>query len=123
MHVIDDEPLLLIDNLGPHDGIRTNEIVREIEALGGPRCYKGLRLVQLAILGYTFDVLGGAFAVSTSASRKAVRRETSEKLVERCSGCTVAYPNNQNVLQNVAKNELKRLAKTAILWSEILGDK
>jgi hypothetical protein len=123
MYVTDDVPLLLIDNLGPHAGIRTNEIVREIEAFGGRSCYNALRLVQLAILGYTFDVLDGAFAFSTSASRKAVLHGTSEKLEDRCQGCTVAYPNHQNVLQNVAKNELKRVAKTAILWSESLGDK
>ena len=64
LFAMDESPVLLTDNQGPHNGILTNQIARETEEFGGKLCYNALRLAQLATLGYAINVLPGAFAAS-----------------------------------------------------------
>jgi len=125
---LDESPLVLMDNLGPHDGLRTNEIAREVEAMGGLRCLNGLRLKQLTILGYSFDVLVGAFALSSESSRKAAGQSGASDPValaaasaSRCDACTMFSKKHEDILVNMAKVENRRAAKAAILWAESLG--
>ena len=123
---LDGSPLVLTDNLGPHEGIRTNEIAREVEAFGGLRCWNGIRLRQLAILGYSLDALAGAFALSSEFSRKAAASGQLDgddaANNDRCDVCSMFRKEEvQDIPSNIAKLEIKRAAKTAILWAESLG--
>jgi hypothetical protein len=122
LSTLDESPILLTDNLGPQEGIRTSEIARETEPFAGLRCFNGLRLKQLTILGYSFNVLGGAFAASTEVSRKAANSGLDVKR-SRCQACYVADEKHESILFKVAKLEIQRAAKTAILWAELKGMK
>jgi len=124
---LDDSPLLLTDYLDPHEGIRANEIARIVKAFGGLRCWNGIRLRQLGILGYSLGVLAGAFALSSDFSRKAAasgQLDAAAANNDRCVVCSM-FPKEeaQDILSNIAKLEIKRAAKTAILWAESLGVK
>jgi hypothetical protein len=119
---MEDSPILLVDNLGSQNGVRTSEIARELEELGGPRCYNGLRLAQLAAFGYKFDVLPGAFAASTENSRKTFKMgldESNPTQTSRCDGCIMFDENLEPVLEAIVKDEIQRPAKAAILWAEL----
>lgn len=120
MFAMDESPILLMDNKGPHLGTRTNELVAEVEELGGRRCYNGLRLAQMAALGYNFDVLGGAFAVSTEASRRApmLGLDETQPGTTRCDGCFMFGEGHEEILEDIIRDEIHRAAKTSVLWTE-----
>jgi hypothetical protein len=40
----DESLILLLDNVGPHGAYLAHELAREVEPLGGPRCFNALRL-------------------------------------------------------------------------------
>jgi hypothetical protein len=107
----DESLILLTDNLGPHGAFLTHELARETEPLGGPRCFNALRLQTLAVLGYTIDVLPGAFAVSSAITRKRVGSFSPD----RCRSCDLP----DKVAQRIAKAEISRATKTAIMWTEM----
>lgn len=113
---LNDSPVLLIDNLGPHDGILTNDIAREVESFIGQSCYNGLRLQQLALLGFSYEILAGAFVFSSETTPY----YSSNK---DCRRCHISGDDDRRVLDNIAFAEIKRVAKTAILWAEILESK
>lgn len=120
---LDHSPILLTDNLGPHEGIRTSEIAREAEIFVGVRCFNGMRLKQLAILGYNFEVLAGAFAASSEVSRKAAQSGVVDGS-NRCQVCSSFSEGQQDsILLPIATTEIKRVAKTAIMWAESVGVK
>jgi hypothetical protein len=122
MFAMEDSPILLVDNLGVQNGIRTSEIAREIEEFGGPRCYNGLRLAQLAAFGYKFGVLAGAFAVSTQTSRSVVKMgvvETEPPQSSRCDGCLMFDEEHETILEAIVRDEIQRAANAAILWAEL----
>ena len=121
MFALDQSPILMIDNLGPQLEMRTDEMVREVEELGGRRCYNGLKLSQLAALGYHFDVLGGAFAVSTTETRRATYLGTDENLQgsSRCDGCFMFADEHEDILEDIVKDEIRRPSKSAVLWAEM----
>ena len=41
--LVDISPILMVDNMGPHQGTRTSNLVREVEEFGGKQCYNILR--------------------------------------------------------------------------------
>ena len=122
MFAMEDSPILLVDNLGRDNGIRSSEIAREIEELAGPRCYNGLRLAQLAAYGYKFDVLAGAFAASTDSSREVLKTKGDEDSSEPslCDGCIMFDEDHEEILEAIVRDEMQRPAKAAILWEELL---
>ena len=121
MFSFDESPILLIDNLSPRNGLRTNELVRFVEELGGRRCYNGLAIAQLAALQYEFHVLDAVFALSTKDTRSAARWGHDRDLagLSRCDGCFMfGEDEHEDVLEDILKDEILRPAKTAILWNE-----
>jgi hypothetical protein len=122
MFALDESPILLTDNFGPYDGIRTDEVAREVEELGGRRCYNGLRLAQFAALGYQLDVLAGAYAVSTPESRRAASSagvdENSMTGSSRCDGCFMFAEQHEEILEDIITDEIRRVGKAAVLWAE-----
>ena len=121
MFSFDESPILLIDNLSPRNGLRTNELVRFVEELGGRRCYNGLAIAQLAAFQYEFHVLDAVFALSTKDTRSAARWGHDHDLVglSRCDGCFMfGEDEHEDVLEDIVKDEVLRPAKTAILWNE-----
>lgn len=123
MFGLDESPILLTDTLGPRTGMRTDELVREVEQLGGRRCYNGLRLAQLVALGYRFDALGGAFAVSTDTTRGAMSWgiDDSAAGTSRCDGCFMFVDKHEDILEDIIKDEIVRAGKTAVIWDELDG--
>jgi hypothetical protein len=119
MFAFDESPILLTDNLGPRIGLRTDELVREAEQLGGRRCYNGLRMAQMAAIGYEFDVLEGAFALSTDQSRSSMRWGHDETLVgaSRCDGCFMFPEEHEEILESIIEDEIARAGKIAVLNS------
>ena len=115
---LDNSPILMIDSLGPDERIRTSELAREIEEFAGKRCYNGLRLAQLAVLGYNFNVLPEAFAISTNASRKAASKivDVETHGASRCDGCFMFDDKHAIIVTTIEKDERIRPAKAAILW-------
>jgi hypothetical protein len=115
---LDVSPILMTDSLGPDERTRTSELVREIEEFAGKRCYNGLRLAQLAVLGYNFNVLPEAFAISTNASRKAASKivDVETHGASRCDGCFMFDEMHSIIVTTIEKDERIRPAKTAILW-------
>jgi hypothetical protein len=115
---LDVSPILMTDSLGPDERTRTSELVREIEEFAGKRCYNGLRLAQLAVLGYNFNILPEAFAISTNASRKAASKivDVETHGASRCDGCFMFDEKHSIIVTTIEKDERIRLAKTAILW-------
>jgi hypothetical protein len=132
LFAMDESPILLADNEGPQSGMFTNEIAREIEELAGKLCYNGLRPAQLATMGYSINVLPGAFAASTGTSRSAAYRngqmvglgEEDDNILggSRCDGCFMFDEEHESILEGIARDERKRPAKAAVLWSELRGD-
>jgi len=129
LFAMDESPILLTDNQGPHNGILTNQIAREVEELGGKLCYNVLRMAQLATLGYSVNVLPGAFAVSLDSSRADAYRNSvhagglgdeDDSILggSRCDGCFMFDEEHESILEDIAKDERKRPAKTAVLWEE-----
>jgi hypothetical protein len=108
----------MTDSLGPDERTRTSELVREIEEFAGKRCYNGMRLAQLAVLGYNFNVLPEAFAISTNASRKAASKivDVETHGASRCHGCFMFDEKHSIIVTTIEKDERIRPAKTAILW-------
>lgn len=122
MFAMEDSPILLVDNLASQNGIRTSEIAREIEEFGGPRCYNGLRLAQLAAFGYKYGVLAGAFSLSTKSSRNVVKMgevETDPPHSSRCDGCIMFDEDHETILEGIVQDEIHRAANAAILWAEL----
>jgi len=117
---VDLSPILMVDNIGPHQGTRTASLVREVEEFGGKQCYNILRLAQLAVLGYTIDVLPGAFAVSSYLSRKAAMESLNEDTLgaSRCDACFMFDEAHNEILDAIAHDERIRPAKTAVIWDE-----
>ena len=118
---VDLSPILMVDNIGPHQGTRTASLVREVEEFGGKQCYNILRLAQLAVLGYTIDVLPGAFAVSSYLSRKAAMESLNEDTLgaSRCDACFMFDEAHNEILDAIAHDERIRPAKTAVIWDEL----
>jgi len=128
LFAMDESPILLTDNQGPHSGMLTNEIAREVEEFGGKLCYNAVRLAQLATLGFSINVLPGAFAASTGTSRTSALMNSlqagglgdEESLLgaSRCDGCFFFDEAHESILEAIAKDERKRPAKAAVLWEE-----
>jgi len=121
LYSMDLSPILLIDNLGPRTGIRTSDFVREVDELGGKQCYNGMRLAQLATLGYIVDILAGAFALSTPATRSQAFAGTiadSAQGSSRCDGCFFFDEEHEDILEDIVFDERKRPAKAALLWED-----
>ena len=113
-----DSPILLFDNLGPRNGMLTNEMAREVDEFGGKLCYNSLRLAQMATLGYHINVLPGAFATSTPVTRSVIGDPSKGAPgVSRCDGCFFfSDEEDEDVLENISLDERMRPAKLAILW-------
>lgn len=118
LYATDISPILLYDNLGPRSGMVTSEMMREVEEFGGKLCYNSLRLAQMATIGYHVNVLAGAFAVSTPATRHVIGDPSKGALgVSRCDGCFFfAEQEHEDILESISLDERKRPAKIAILW-------
>ncbi|KAG7364445.1 hypothetical protein IV203_037647 [Nitzschia inconspicua] len=118
LYSTDVSPILLMDNLGPRNGMITNEMVREVDEFGGKLCYNSLKLAQLATLGYHVNVLAGAFAISTPITRSVIGDPSVGPLgVSRCDGCFFYQDEKQeDVLESISLDERLRPAKIAILW-------
>ena len=120
LFAMDHSPIILVDNTGPHDGMKTNEIAREVEEFGGRQCYNGLRLAQLATYGYRIGVLAGAFALSTPSTRKLVVKDPSGENApigsSRCDGCFFFDEKHEDILEDISKDERRRPAKASLLW-------
>lgn len=107
----DESLVLLTDNLGPRSAFLTQEMAREAEFLIGPRCFNALRAQTLALLGYSFDVLPGAFAISSEATRKEVKSFAPD----RCLSCIL---DNEQAWR-IVTTELAKAAKTSIFLNEV----
>jgi hypothetical protein len=122
LHLLDESPILLVDNESPSPGIHTVDLHREVEEFAGRRCYNGLYLAQLAAYGYTVDVLPGAFAASDSRTRLlAGISEFAPKTglgTVRCHGCVFFDEESDGVVDEIIQDEVMRPTKTAILWDE-----
>jgi hypothetical protein len=120
LFAMDISPILMIDNMGPRDGMKSSEIAREVEEFGGKRCYNGLRLAQLATFGYSVNVLAGAFALSTPSTRAIALADPSDEATptgaSRCDGCFLFDEDHEEILEDISKDERKRPAKAALLW-------
>jgi len=121
MFSLDESPLLMTDNIGPSDWMRTDEVIREVEELGGRRCYNGLRLAQMATLGYRFNVLAGAFALSTHSTRGAFTTGIDDNLpgTSRCEGCFMFGEEYEDILEDIILKEIRRPGKAAVLYAEL----
>lgn len=118
LYATDISPILLVDNLGPRNGVVTNEMVREVDEFGGKLCYNSLKLAKLATLGYHINVLAGAFSFSTSVTRSVIGDPSVGALgVSRCDGCFFYEDEDEeDVLETISRDERMRPAKLAILW-------
>jgi hypothetical protein len=126
LFAMDVSPIVLIDNLGPRNGMITSELARESEEFGGKQCYNGLRLAQLASMGYQVNVLAGAFAASTGSTRQLAfasitngnSGDNKNGLLgsSRCDGCFFFDEKHEDILEAIARNERQRPAKAALLW-------
>jgi len=117
---MDESPILLIDNMGPSDSIRTSEVIREVEEFGGRRCYNGIRLAQFAAFFYRINVLAGAFSVSTETSRTSSGRLEERVLGDsRCDDCFMFSGEHENILEAMVVEEIQRPAKAGILSDEL----
>ena len=112
----DQSPIMMVDKLGPIDGAITSQIVPAVEEMVGSRCYSALRLAQLAALEYTIDVLPGAFAASTKASRAFVCTEDLKLNSSSCRSCSII---EDDVLQDLAIEEKVKVGEATVLWREI----
>lgn len=123
LFAMDASPILMVDNLGPRNGMITSELVREVEEFGGKQCYNGLRLAQLATLGYTVNVMAGAYAASSAETRAKALAGQAEKGASgtsRCDGCFLFDVEHEDILEDISKDERKRPAKAALLWDHTL---
>lgn len=118
---LDNSPVLMTDNMGPHAGVWTSTLVREVEEFGGKQCYNAMRLAQLATLGYDFYVLTGAFVASTRLSREAALAHINEDTVgaSRCDGCVMFQGEHESILESILEEERTRVGKAAVLWAEL----
>ena len=114
-------PILMVDNMGPHPGLRTSDLVREVEEFVGKLCYNVLRLAQLAAYGYYINTLPGAFATSTHASRHSTLGHMNEDAfgASRCDGCILFTGEDEKILEQISKEEQYRPAMAAILWTQL----
>ena len=121
LYMLDNSPILMTDSIGPDKAMRTSELAREIEEFGGKRCYNGLRLAQLALLGYNFNVLSAAFAISTSASREAASGHVDEQAsgASRCDRCFMFDEKHERIVVDIESGERMRPAMAAILWDDM----
>jgi hypothetical protein len=121
LYTFNESPILLTDNLGPFDGIQTNEVVREIEAFGSIRCYNSVRLSQMILMHYTLNMLPGAF-VFKNPNTRIIHEEVNKQPRKGCPAmCTNFLDDDEFVLSGIAWTEIKRSAKTAIVWAETTG--
>jgi hypothetical protein len=118
---LDNSPTLMIDNMGPYSGVWTSTFTREVEEFGGKYCHNAMRLAQLATLGYDFYVLVGAFVSSTQSSRGATLARTNDDAIgaSRCDGCIMLQGKHEDMMQRILDEERTRVAKAAVLWSEL----
>eukprot|EP00957_Ditylum_brightwellii_P201760 15327114-Ditylum_brightwellii.AAC.1 len=73
---------MIIDKIGPRDGMVTSDVDPEVVEFGGQLCYNDLCITQLAALGYRVKVLQGGFAVSAPLSRDAIFNNLSLDILE-----------------------------------------
>jgi hypothetical protein len=121
LYTSDVSPILLVDNMGPRPGMLASQMVREVEEFGGRLCYNSIRLAQMATVGFYLNVLAGAFAISTPATRRVVGdQESSASGASRCDGCFFfsEEQNDEEILETLSLDERKRPAKIAILWEQ-----
>ena len=121
LFAMDISPILLVDNMGPTNGMLTSELARETDEFGGKQCYNGLRLSQLATLGYSINVLSGAFAASSANTRKRAYAgivKASPPGASRCDGCFFFDEEHEDILEDISKDERERPAKAALLWDQ-----
>lgn len=121
MFALDVSPILMIDSAGPRRGMTTSELVLEVEEFGGKLCYNGMRLAQLATLGYHINMLSGAFAMSTRGSRRSASGVVKEDELgsSRCDGCFMFYDDHEDILEAIVHDERQRPAKAALVWDEL----
>ena len=120
LFAMDSSPILMVDNMGPQNGMLASEIAREVEEFGGKQCYNGLRLAQLATYGFSVDILPGAFALSTPRTRNiafAYVADDASLGASRCDGCFFFYDEkHEDILEDISRDERKRPAKASLLW-------
>jgi hypothetical protein len=120
LFAMDVNPILMLDNMGPRNGMKASDIVREVEEFGGRQCYNGLRLAQLATFGYSVNVLAGAFALSTPGTRSLVlpglSGDDTPAGASRCDGCFLFDEEHEDILEDISRDERRRPAKAALLW-------
>lgn len=124
LFAMDISPILMTDNTGHVNGMLTSELVREVEEFGGKQCYNGLRLAQLATLGYNVNIMAGAFALSTPATRSyAFAGIGSDESLgsSRCDGCFLFDEEHEDILEDISRDERKRPAKVTLLWDNPEG--
>jgi hypothetical protein len=126
IYYLDESPILLTDNLGPIEGSYTHRLVREVEELAGRRCYNGMRAGQLAGFGYHYDVVPGAFAVSTAESSYDLLRNivsvNKTDTPSRCRGCYI-YRGHYLLADEIADADVMRSVRSAITWNEGIDGK
>ena len=127
MYTYNESPILLTDNLGPYDGIRTSEVVREVEAFASIRCYNSVRLSQMIMMNYTLNMLPMAFVSKSSHATimySEMKKQQQHILTKRCPAmCTNFLDDDEEILFEIARSETKRAAMTAIVWAETVGIK
>ena len=121
LYDFEESPILLVNNQGPRPGIFTHQMAREVEELGGRRCFNGLRMAQLAGFGYKFSVLEGAFVVSTPTTREVALFATDSSLRgnSKCEGCFLFNGNGPDMTEmrdEIAESEMSRPEKSVFLW-------
>ena len=143
LYSFDTHPILLKDKIAPSSSkasnmnmMSTSDLVPYIEEFGGRRCYNAIHLIQLIILGYKFQLLPGAIAMSYPSSREKVCTNSSEQQrttdpkgekknvhhtttvgISRCDGCYM-LSEDDSIIDDIWEDELTRSAKTAILTNE-----
>jgi len=116
----DSSPILLIDALGPRNGMFTTLLVQEVEEFAGSRCMNALMLAQFITLQYNVRILSGSFAKTSSHFKSLLCPATHDNGIQspnRCDGCFM-FENYNELFHVVAREEAVRPAKTSLLQAE-----
>jgi len=116
----DKSPILMLDKLGPRDGMLTSSLALEVDEFGGLQCMNALRLAQLSTLGYRILPTTGAFAISYPETRSASCLEImngKRQSNSRCDGCLML--SDERLIKKIAREESARIAKIAMLLEEL----
>ena len=106
----------MIDALSPIPGLITDSVVTEVEVFGTRGCLNGLRLLQLAALGYTVRPLSGTFVLSLPETRSVFCKSSASATGDddSCHGCSMLK--NDPLVQNIVTKEIVRVEKAAMMW-------